>query len=87
MQNWFLELLRHGRGHRFKSCRTHHFSSIAFSCVTIVSQQRKERHDFDQEMQQQMAGSSTAPRSQRGLENISAQAGGVVVGTGAGGQL
>jgi len=33
---------RHGRGHRFKSCRTHHFFSLAFSCVTIVSQQRRE---------------------------------------------
>ena len=66
---------RHGRGHRFKSCRTHHFFSIAFSCVTIVSQQRKERRGFDQETQQQMAGAGSPSWSQPDLENISVQAG------------
>ena len=52
-----------------------------------MSQQGKERHGYDQETQQQMAGASPPPRSQPDLENISAQAGGGAVGTGAGGQL
>ena len=80
-------LPRHGRGHRFKSCRTHHFFSLAFSCVTIVSQHEGTRHGYDQETQEQMAGAGTPSRSQPDLENISAQAGGGAVGTGAGGQL
>ena len=52
-----------------------------------MSQQRRERHGYDQETQGQMAGASKAPRSQPDLENIPAQAGGGAVGTGAGGQL
>ena len=47
----------------------------------------KARHGYDQETQGQMAGASTASRSQPDLENISAQAGGGAVGKGAGGQL
>ena len=65
-----MTLPRHGRGHRFKSCRTHHFFSIAFSCVTIVSQQRKGRHGYDQETQGQMAGAGTPPRSQPDLKKF-----------------
>jgi len=52
-----------------------------------VSQQRREGHGYDQETQGQMAGAGPPSRSQRGLENISAQAGGGAVGEGAGGQL
>ena len=52
-----------------------------------MSQQRKERHGYDQETQGQMASTSTPSRSQPDLENISAQAGGGAVGEGAGSQL
>ena len=52
-----------------------------------MSQQRKERHGYDQETQGQMAGTGSPPRSQPDLENIPAQAGGGAVGKGAGGQL
>ena len=52
-----------------------------------MSQREGTRHGYDQETQGQMVGTSTPPRSQPDLENISAQAGGGAVGEGAGGQL